>query len=303
VPQALSLLLSPRGSTILLCSLSALAASVASCSDGDEPPVEQGELMCEIKPSKTFQQRIEPLLAEERPTTCNQCHLSGVDLTAFARDTPCKTWACLVEDNLVNVDEPAQSRILSWILRASPESELITDEVIQAEHDGFLEWIEANAACPSACAGVECGEPGEGPTCSDGNEEPEPEVPSGVDERGCTDLELEQAFMDDIYAWRGRCYPCHFDTELEADPDAPRWLSLIGNCETGSAVSLARVLGLGLIDVDEPTESLLLLKPLDASGGGVEHGGGEKFASTMDPSYQSFLRFARHYAECQAQAQ
>jgi hypothetical protein len=298
LPQALSLLASLRGSTFLLCSLSALAASVASCSDGDDPPVEQGELTCKVKPSRTFQDRIEPLLAEERITTCNQCHLSGVDLTAFARETPCKTWACLVEDNMVSVEEPEQSRILSWIMRASPESELITDEVIQAEHDGFLEWIEANAACPTACADVECGEPSQGPKCDDGREDPEPGLPS---ERGCSDLEVEQAFLEDVYAWRGRCYPCHFDTELNATKDAPRWLSLVGNCETGSAVSLARVLGLGLIDVEDPSSSLLLLKPLDVAGGGVEHGGDAKFSSTMDPSYQSFLRFVQYYADCQAE--
>lgn len=293
----------PRASTSLLCVFACLAAGIASCSDGDDPPAEQGELACEVKPTKTFRDRIEPLLDQERITTCNQCHLSGVDLTAFARETPCKTWACLVEDNLVNVNQPENSRILSWILRASPESELITDEVIQAEHDGFLEWIEANAACPGACAGVECGEPGKGPTCSDGTTDPEPELPLGADERGCSDLELEQAFLDDVYAWRGRCYPCHFDTELHADKDAPRWLSLVGNCEKGSATSLARVLGLGLIDVEEPTASLLLLKPLDTAGGGVKHDGGQKFSSTMDPSYQSFLRFIQHYADCQARAE
>lgn len=279
--------------------MTCLAAGLASCGDGDEPPEQQSELMCEVKPSKTFRDRIEPLLGQERITTCNQCHLSGVDLTAFARETPCKTWACLLQGNLVDVSEPENSKILGWIKRASPESELITDEVIQAEHDGFLEWIEANAACPTACAGVECGEPDKGPTCDDGLAEPEPEVPTGTDDRGCSDVELEQAFLDDVYAFRGRCYPCHFDTELKADKDAPRWLSLVGNCKTGSAVSLARVLALGLIDVDEPTSSLLLLKPLDVEGGGVEHGGDAKFSSPMDPSYQSFLRFIQHYADCQ----
>ena len=292
-----------RASTLLLCALTCLAAGLASCGDGDEPREQQSELACEVKPSKTFHDRIEPLLSQERVTTCNQCHLSGVDLSAFARETPCKTWACLVGQNLVNVDSPKDSRILGWILRASPDSELITDEVIQAEHDGFLEWIEANVACPTACVGVECGEPGKGPTCSDGTVDMPPEVPTGVDERGCSDIELEQAFLDDVYAWRGRCYPCHFDTELEADKDAPRWLSLVGNCQTGSAATLKRVLGLKLIDTDEPTASLLLQKPLDVTGGGVEHGGGEKFDSTMDDTYQSFLRFIRHYADCQGRAE
>lgn len=296
-----SLALPPRSrspwSSLILASVALTAAALASC-DGDEPLTdEQREAACQIKPSQAFHDRIEPLLSEERVTTCNQCHLSGVDLSAFARETPCKTWACLVGQDLVDVESPEDSKILGWILRASPDSDLITDDVIRAEHDGFLEWIEANASCPDACAGVTCGEPGDGPTCGDGTTNAAPEIPSGDDERGCSDEALEQAFYDDVYAWRGRCYPCHFDTESEADKDAPRWLSLVGNCQTGSAVSFKRALGLGIINVSKPEESLLLQKPLDEVGGGVEHGGGAKF-TTMDDTYRSFLRFVRHFSEC-----
>jgi hypothetical protein len=286
-----------RLSSALLAAVTLGAAALASCGDGDEPTDGRGEAACEAKPSQAFHDRIEPLLAEDRVTTCNQCHLSGVDLSAFARETPCKTWACLVDQGLVNVAAPDQSKILDWILRASPDSELITDDVIQAEHDGFLEWIEANAHCPGACAGVTCGEPSDGPTCGDGTADPTPQIPSGDDERGCSDEALEQAFYDDVYAWRGRCYPCHFDTEPDADKDAPRWLSLVGNCQTGSAVSFKRALALGIINNLDPEASLLVLKPLDVSGGGVKHGGGAKF-TPMDDTYQSFLRFIRHYAAC-----
>jgi hypothetical protein len=290
----------PGASTFLLFALTCSAAGLASCGDGDEPSLEQSELHCDLKPSKTFRDRIEPLLVSDRVTTCNQCHLSGVDLSAFARETPCKTWACLQEQQLVNVQSPRDSRILGWIERASPDSELITSDVIAAERDAFLEWIEANAACPTACAGVECGEPDKGPTCDDGTLQPDPVLPLPDDTRGCSDLELEQAFYDDIYTYRGRCYPCHFDTELTADADAPRWISATGNCETGSAVTLARIVGLGLIDAEDPNASLLLLKPLAEAGGGVMHGGDQKFADTMDPSYLSFLRFIQHYADCKA---
>jgi hypothetical protein len=268
------------------------AGALASCSDGDQPPAESA---CELSPTETFERRIAPLLAEDRVTTCNQCHLAGVDLSAFARETPCKTWACLLEQGLVDQSAPEQSKILGWILRASPESKLITDEVIQAEHDGFLEWIEANASCADACAGVSCGQPSDGPTCDDGSSDP-PVLPAEL-ERGCSDEELEQAFYDDVYAWRGRCYPCHYDTQLDADKSAPRWISLVGNCETGSAVTLKRALQLGLIDTTDPESSLLLQKPLDRSGGGVDHGGGAKFTKN-DDAYVSFLRFARQYADC-----
>lgn len=279
----------------MLVAVSSAAAGLASCADHDEPP---GELACQIKPSETFHERIEPLLSDTRVTTCNQCHLSGVDLSAFARETPCKTWACLVEQGLVNVRSPEDSKILGWIERASPDSDLITPQVIAAEHDAFKDWIEANAACPDACAGVSCGDPADGPTCSEDATQEPPEVPSGEDTRGCSDEQLEQAFYDDVYAWRGRCFPCHYDTELEADDEAPRWLSIVGNCQTGSAVTLKRLLSLGLINSTQPEQSLLLLKPLDKLGGGLPHGGGAKFTAA-DPSYQSFQRFIAHYSECQ----
>jgi hypothetical protein len=288
--------LASRFSSLLLAGATLAAGCLASCGDHDEPP---GEVACELKPTETFHERIEPLLSEERMTTCNQCHLSGVDLSAFARETPCKTWACLVDQGLVNVSSPSDSKILGWIERASPDSELITPQVIAAERDAFRDWIEANAACPSACAGVTCGEPDAGPTCSNGSADEPPTIPSGDDTRGCSDKELEQAFYDDVYTWRGRCSPCHFDTELLADKDAPRWISVVGNCQTGSAATFERVLALGLINVDEPSQSLLLQKPLDTFVGGVAHGGGTKF-TTGDIAYRSFARFIDHYRQCRA---
>lgn len=285
----------------LLWLATSLASMAAACGDHDEPP--RGEEACAIEPTRTFHERIEPLLVDSKRSTCNQCHLSGVDLSAFARETPCKTMACLQQQGLVDLNKPADSRILSWIDRASPDSDLITKEVIAAERGAFLDWIRANAECPNACAGVSCGDPSDGPTCDYRGPEPNagtaaaPEVPKP----GCSDLEIEQAFMDDVYAWRGRCFPCHFDTELKADAQAPRWLSAKGNCQTSSVTSLRRVLSLGLISPSDPPQSLLLLKPLDESGGGVKHGGGSKVV-TADPAYTSFLRFIEYYGSCIAAA-
>lgn len=281
--------MSSRIFALLFGAACSAAAGVAAC--GSVPPESGGA--CELEPVQTFHDRIEPLLVEGRASSCNQCHLSGVDLSVFARKTPCETWACLREQGLVDVSSPGESKVLAWIERASPDSELITPEVIEAERDAFRAWIEANVACPSACAGAHCGAPNEGPTCGVTDEPeaaPEPELPPT-----CRDRELEQAFYADVYAWRGRCFPCHFDTETKADKRAPRFFSAVGNCQTGSAVSLKRVLGLGLIDADEPERSLLLRKPLDLPDS--RHGGGTKF-TTKDPAYQSFLRFVELYRAC-----
>jgi hypothetical protein len=287
---------SPRLPWLSLTLAMLIAGVAASCSSKDDSAAQPSELSCEVKPSQAFHDRIEPLLADDNVSTCNQCHLSGVNLSAFVRETPCKTLACLIDQGLLDLEVPRESTILDWIKRATPDNQLITQDVIRAEHDGFLEWIEANAACPDACAGVACGSPAQGPRCANAKV---PELPPEPAE-GCTDSQLEQAFYDQVYAWRGRCYPCHFDTELDADPDAPRWLSAKGNCETGSVASLKRMLALGLIDTASPEESLLLLKPLDTAQGGVMHGGGNKFQGRSDPAYVSFLQFIDHYAACQA---
>lgn len=272
------------------------AAASASCADGELMEASEPGA-CEVDPTQAFHERIEPLLTDARSSTCNQCHLSGVDLSVFARETPCKTWACLVDQGLVSPAAPDSSKILSWIERAQPDA-LITKEVIDAERAAFKGWIDANARCPDACADVRCGELDEGPTCQNPDHEP-PEAPPAEQPLGCSDKELEQAFYDDVYSWRGRCFPCHYDTETKADEAAPRWLSVVGNCETGAAASLKRVIQLGLLSTDDPTDSLLLKKPLGLRDGGVTHGGGTKF-TLNDPAYASFLRFATHYRDCQA---
>src|SRR5690606_38693932 len=73
-------------------------------------------------PGELYAQRIAPLLKEDRPNSCSTCHLAGVDLGAFVRDDPCEAMACLREKGLADLDNPADSLILSWIARAEPDS-------------------------------------------------------------------------------------------------------------------------------------------------------------------------------------
>jgi hypothetical protein len=256
------------------------------------------EAVCETQPTELFEQRILPLLSDDNPKSCNQCHLSGVDYAAFVRDTPCETMACLVEDELVNLDVPAESKILSWISRAEPDSELITEQVIEAERSGFLQWIEASASCPSACRDVACSAK---PASSQCAVVPEPEELADENEarEDCGDLALERAFQNDVYAWRGRCFPCHFDNELKENLNAPRFIKTGGNCATAALETLRALAASGYMDVDQPQRSLLLLKPLDMRVDGVGHGGGQKFNDKKDPAYISFLRFLELYSDCQ----
>jgi hypothetical protein len=97
-----------------------------------------------------------------------------------------------------------------------------------------------------------------------------------------------------VYSWRGRCSPCHFDGYDGNPEEAPRWI-VEGDCSLGSLQTMRGVLERGLVDTGKPTQSLLLLKPLNA----VPHGGHAKMASTDDPAYLDFLAWIEMWAACQ----
>jgi hypothetical protein len=245
-----------------------------------------------------YEKRIAPILEDDRPKSCNQCHLSGVDLTNFVQDTPCQTMACLEDKGLVDLDDPDDSVILTWIERASPDSNLITEEVIQQEYDGFLEWIEFNAACGSETCESYDDPCGDGPLDTDCEYVPGQTEQQEFDDPGdCSDLTIELAFREKVYAWRGRCQPCHYSNHTAEPKDAPRWIQ-VGECDEGSLATMRNVEHGGLINVEDPKQSLLLLKPLPESYGGVEHGGHDKFHDETDPAYLDFLYWLERYAQC-----
>lgn len=265
---------------------------------GAEPGSPSARCIRPTSGTEIYERRIAPLLADDRPKSCNQCHLSGVDIGLFVRPTACETMACLIELELVDLDEPQASTVLGWIGRAAPTSPLITAEVIQAEHAGFLEWIEHSAECFSdECAGVTCQVARSAPRCNN-TIEPTEFMAAKLDRGGCSDLELERLFLASVYASRGRCFPCHFSEQERAAPNAPRFIEQLGTCEHASLVTMRNVINSGLIDRESPAKSLLLLKPLAEEAGGVAHGGHDKFSSEMDPAYRNFRYWIERYAEC-----
>lgn len=266
------------------------------------PPTDPRALACAEKGQAIYERRIAPVLADDRPKSCNQCHLAGVDLGLFVRETPCQTMACLQELELVDLADPQASTVLGWIGRAEPTSPLITAEVIAAEYDGFLEWIEHAAECGKyECAGVAC-EAGKGDPFCENELEPRSAQAAELDQGGCSELELERLFRNSVYASRGRCYPCHFSGDTRADPRAPRFIEQSGTCDQSSLVTMRNVINSGLVSVDGPSESLLLLKPLAESEGGVPHGGHDKFFGEEDPAYVNFLYWLSRYADCEGGA-
>jgi hypothetical protein len=266
----------------------------------DELPASPEPLTCEPDEGQAlYDQRIAPLLAEDRPSTCNECHLSGVDLGLFVQDSPCQTMACMLEKGLVDFDQPAASVVLQWIERADPASPLVSEDMIREEYDGVLEWISFSARCDAEVCETFDDPCGDGPSYEDCELPQGLEGPQGFEDPGdCSDLTLEAMFAAKVYPWRGRCYPCHFD-DYDGDVEAPRWIH-VGECDEGALGTMRNVLERGLVDLDDPTQSLLLLKPLAEDAGGIVHGGHDKIASTDEGAYQDFLYWLERYARCQA---
>ncbi len=249
-----------------------------------------GAPSCDGLSDDLYDKRIAPLLATDRPKTCNTCHLSGIDLEMFVQETPCQTMACLDERGLVDLEDPKASTILQWIARADPASPLIDQQVIDEEYAAFLAWIEATATCGGCYEGdAPCGSAAP-QVC----EADDPKNEQYDDPGDCSPLTLETLFRRRVYAWRGRCSPCHFDDNAV---EAPKWIAT-GACELGSLTTMRNVFRRELVDLDDPAASLLLLKPLAESAGGVEHGGHAKFADVDDPAYIDFLSWISREAAC-----
>jgi hypothetical protein len=268
------------------------SSSSSSSSSGttSEPVTTGAPLTCEAESDALYSQRIAPLLATDRPKTCNTCHLSGIDLDMFVQDSACQTMACLDAKGLVDLERPAESVVLQWISRADPASPLIDQGVIDEEYAAFLAWIEASASCGLCYTGdAPCGAQTQEPCAAD-----DPASEDYVDPGGCEPVVREALFRHRVYAWRQRCAPCHFD---DTTVEAPKWIAT-GGCELGSLETMRNVFERDLIDHDDPAASLLLLKPLAESAGGVVHGGHDKFASVEDPAYVDFLSWLEREAAC-----
>lgn len=282
------------------CSTQDSKRSLADASARDAGATVDAAMCSPEQGLRLYDERIDPLFRDDRPSTCNQCHLSGINLRQYVQGTPCETYACLVEQRLVDQDDPKNSKVLAWIERAEPESELITQQVIDAEYEAFFEWIAFNSRCEQ-CAEVSCPLPTDAGTfCPDENEDPHAVTTDAglVDPGGCSRAELETVFRTTVYDQRGRCSPCHFNVAESAEYEAPLWIEVAPDCETGARVTMDNVVRNGYVDFDEPEQSLLLLKPLAESQGGLPHGGGDKFDNQDDPGYRAFLYFVRRLADC-----
>ncbi len=235
-------------------------------------------------PQAVFEKRILPIFKSPDPSSCVQCHLSGVALKQYILPTQEQTFASLRDQGLIDLDHPEKSRILALIQMGADDKSgaaLIHQKVRQAEYDAFADWIKRSARDPRLRA-LPPLKPGA---------RAQPVRPLPVIRHARTDRLLE-SFTNTIWAMRFRCMSCH----IEGTPDNARLVKEHGARVAwfkagGPEATLAALRQSKLIDVDKPEQSLLLRKPLNE----VKHGGGVKF-QRGDQGYKAFRSFLQDYA-------
>ncbi len=224
-----------------------------------------------------FEKRILPIFQATKPSSCSECHLSGVDLKEYIRPTQQETFGALVSAGMIDIQKPDESKLLQFINRRPEKPSLVTDNVRQEEFAAFRAWIRAAASDPKLLAEKDKG----GPIG--------PQLPEEVIRHARTDRVLA-SFIDNVWNEVGRCAACHSpdrnQKQVKEHGERVSWIKL-----RDPQATLSHMLEAGLIDSDNPDQSLLLQKPTMQ----VKHGGGQKMV-VGDRTYKQFRRFIDDYA-------
>ncbi len=225
-----------------------------------------------------FEKRISPILQSPKASSCAECHLSGVDLKDYIRPTEQETFVALKSAGLIDVNRPKSSKLLDFIRRAPNKSPLISQNVRKEELEAFTAWIEAAVADP-ALKNVKAEKVTIGP-----------KIPDEVIRHTRRDTVLQQ-FDELVWSEVARCAGCHSPKQNQQQV-AKHGQRVSWIVPDDAAATLQKLVDAGIIDVENPTESLLLAKPTMK----VQHGGGQKML-IGDRSYQQFRRFLEDYAK------
>lgn len=276
--------------------------------------------------SDIFNQRILPIFRSDEPSSCIQCHLSSVDLKNYILPSEDATFVSLRDQNLVDLDQPKESKILKLIAMGERDldepAKLIHADQRNAEFEAFSNWIEA--------------------CCADERLRSLPATeelakPSAPDEviRHARKSRIVDSFVRNVWSQRLRCFPCH--TPNDIDPENPRhqgaikkrkefgekygqeMLDRLAIFRETPEQTLAHLIEsskntpsdrLPLINLEKPSDSLLLLKPMSKLPAkkddgtlsepgylppNITHNGGLKLHK-HDQSYKSIVTWIEDYA-------
>jgi hypothetical protein len=277
--------------------------------------------------SELFDQRILPIFRSPKPSSCVQCHLAAVDLKNYILPSQAKTFVSLRDQGLIDLDNPEKSKVLTLIRMGEKDldkgARLIHEKMRKAEYEAFAAWITASSNDPKLR---------DLPKLSP-SERARPDRPDAVI-RHARKSRVIDSFVRNVWSQRMRCFPCH--TPHEIDATNPRHQAPLKTMrklkETYPSEVLARMDifkkspratmqylieasrktskdRLPMLDLKNPRQSLLLLKPMaklpkkrddgtfetPSFVTPVSHGGGLKMHKD-DQSYKSFIAWMQDYA-------
>lgn len=216
----------------------------------------------EPTPAEVFEKRILPIFKSPNPSSCVECHLSGVDLKDYLFPDGDRTFRSLRDQGLIDVKAPEKSKILALIRMGEGSKSRVHEKARRQESEAFAAWVAACCADKTLVASPPLGEK-------------ERAAPAQAREaiRHNRKDRLLASFESNVWSMRFRCMSCHTEGTPQADKHVkehgPRvaWFR-----KAGAAATMDHLLSSRLIDLDKPANSLLLRKPL----GAVKHGGGVK---------------------------
>jgi hypothetical protein len=230
-------------------------------------------ILAEDEARDIFTRRILPLAKADKPSSCRECHVAGVDLSQYILSDAASTFAALRSAGLVNAEQPEKSKLLEFIARAPDKGDAALAKVRAEELAAFRTWIAAAAKDPQILSAK--------PTAGQVG----PVVPVEIVRHARRDRVLE-SFVENIWIERERCAGCHSPDKnqrlIAKHGEHISWIS-----PEDPAGTLATIIDHGLIDMDDPNKSLILQKPLME----VEHGGHIKFlrGTRTDKQFRRFL--------------
>ena len=238
----------------------------------------------EATPEQVFERRIVPIFKSPNPSSCVQCHLSGVDLKNYILPSSEKTFLSLRDQGLIDLKDPASSKILKLINMREAQRDgpnLIHENARKAEYEAFADWVAACCADPKLRDAPKL-------TPADLGK---PERPVEVIRHARKDRLLE-SFERNIWSMRFRCMSCHIEGSPECEKNRKEYGDRVTWIKKGGAEATMNYLlyESAVVNHKEPEKSLLMLKPL----GEVKHGGGKKILPG-DQAYKAFRTFLEDY--------
>lgn len=228
-----------------------------------------------------FERRILPLFKSPNPSSCAECHLSGVDLKDYIRPSEAQTFASLRDGAMIDVKKPEDSHILRLIQKSTARSGLITQKVRETEYMAFREWITAAVKDPMLR---------ETPSVPIAKRAV-PAVSNAVIRHTRSD-NIVASFERNIWSQEGRCMGCHRTGTPENAKNVAKYGDRVNWFVADSPeATMQRLIDHKLINVEEPEKSVFLLKPLNV----IPHGGGVKLVYG-DAGYKQFRAWIEDYA-------